>query len=376
MFDTQFSFLDFSLLLFICLIMYFFKKQLFKIEVTTSHKELNMDQITSFLNKHGGSHLSHLIFLQDKEVYWANNQKVLIAYKKISNKLIVLGDPIGDPSFIEDGIREFDEYSRKRGLKPVYYQVNTQNMALYQDMGYQFLKLGEEGLVNLNNFTLEGKKNGKLRTSMNKLSRDSFTFHVIHPPYSNKLISNIKTISDSWLGDNKEKGFSVVSFTEEYVSRFPLATLCDGQGTIVAFATLATDYKNSISIDLMRKTTDSPNGTMDVLFVHIFNWAKENHYQVCSLGMAPLANVGTSCSPFHFEKLLRLAYLHGNSIYKFKGLKAFKSKFACCWEPKYLAYKKTCLPIVLIQLILLINSKPNPTYVMVDKIKYFLRKAS
>ncbi|MBE4909011.1 DUF2156 domain-containing protein [Bacillus luteolus] len=376
MFDTQFSFLDFSILLIICLIMYFFKKQLFKIEVTTCYKELNMDQITSFLKKHGGSHLSHLIYLQDKEVYWTTNQKVLIAYKRIANKLIVLGDPIGDPSFIGYGIREFDEYSRKRGLKPVYYQVNTQNLDYYKDMGYEFLKLGEEGLVNLNNFTLEGKKNGKLRTSMNKLTRSSFTFRVIHPPYSNKLISDIKTISESWLGNNKEKGFSVVSFTEEYVSRFPLAILSDGQGNIVAFATLATDYKNSISIDLMRKTDDSPNGTMDVLFVHIFNWAKEHHYQFCSLGMAPLANVGTSCSSFHFEKLLKLAYLHGNSLYKFKGLRAFKSKFACGWEPKYLAYKKTWIPIVLFQLILLINSKPNPTYVMVDKLRYFLRRAS
>ncbi len=375
MFDTQFSFLDFSILLLICFIMYFFKKQLFKIELTTCYKELNMDQITSFLKKHGGSHLSHLIYLQDKEVYWTTNQKVLIAYKKIANKLIVLGDPIGDPLFIGDGIREFDEYSRKRGLKPVYYQVNAQNLDYYKDMGYQFLKLGEEGLVNLKNFTLEGKKNSKLRTSMNKLTRSSFEFRVIHPPYSNTLISEIKTISDSWLGNNKEKGFSVVSYTEEYVSRFPLAILCDGQGNIVAFATLATDYKNSISIDLMRKTVDSPNGTMDVLFVHIFNWAKEHDYQVCSLGMAPLANVGTSCSSFHFEKILRLAYLHGNSLYKFKGLKAFKSKFACGWEPKYLAYKRTWIPIVLFQLILLINSKPNPT-VMVDKLKFLLRKAS
>lgn len=376
MFDTQISFLDFGLLLFVCLIIYYFKRQLFKIEVSTCHKEMNMDQITSFLKKHGGSHLSHLIYLQDKEVYWAMNQKVLIAYKRIANKLIVLGDPIGDTALIQDGIKEFDEYSRKRGLVPVYYQVNSQNLDLYQEMGYYSLKLGEEGLVNLKNFSLEGKRNSKLRTSMNKLSRNSFTFRVLHPPYSNKLMSEIKDISDAWLGENKEKGFSVVSFSEDYVSRFPLATLCDGEGNIVAFATLATDYKNSISIDLMRKSTNSPNGTMDVLFVHIFYWAKEHHYQSCSLGMAPLANVGTNCSSFHFEKLLRLAYLHGNSLYKFKGLKAFKSKFACGWEPKYLAYKKSWLPIVLIQLILLINSKPNPTYIMVDKLKFLLKKAS
>jgi phosphatidylglycerol lysyltransferase len=376
MLDTQLSFLDFGLLLVVCLLMYFFKKQLFKIEVSTCHKELNMNQITSFQKKYGGNHLSHLIYLQDKEVFWAMDQKVIISYKRIANKLIVLGDPIGEASNFLGAIKEFDEYSQKRGLKPIYYQVNPKYMANYQQMGYQFLKLGEEGLVNLSEFSTEGKQKAKLRTSLNKLSRSSYTFRVVHPPYTTNLMSEVKAISDSWLGDSKEKGFSVVSFSEEYVSRFPLAILCDGHGKIVAFATLANDYKNSISIDLMRKSTDSPNGTMDVLFVHIFCWAKEHNYQTCSLGMAPLANVGTNCSSFHVEKLLRLAYLHGNSLYKFKGLKAFKSKFASGWEPKYLAYKRTWLPIVLIQLILLINSKPRPTYLMVDKIKYLLKRAS
>ncbi|MFS0638820.1 phosphatidylglycerol lysyltransferase domain-containing protein [Mesobacillus foraminis] len=93
----------------------------------------------------------------------------------------------------------------------------------------------------------------------------------------------------------------------------------------------------------MRKSSHSPHGTMDVLFIHIFNWAKEKGYHTCSLGMAPLSNVGKCKHSFLSEKLIRLAYLHGNSLYKFKGLKEFKSKFACTWEPKYLAYKTTFL---------------------------------
>jgi phosphatidylglycerol lysyltransferase len=40
---------------------------------------------------------------------------------------------------------------------------------------------------------------------------------------------------------------------------------------------IATDYKKSITIDLMRKLADSPHGTMDVLFIHIFKWAKEKN---------------------------------------------------------------------------------------------------
>lgn len=334
-----------------------------------------MDQLISFLTENGGNHVSHLFFLQDKEFYWAAQEKVLIVYKRTANKLVVLGDPIGEESSIQEAIKEFSEYSKGKGLKPIFYQISPKYMAYYHETGYRFLKLGEEGTVNLQNFSLAGKQGAKLRTRFNKFTRNSYTFKVLKPPYSKQLLSEIKEISDSWLGNQNEKGFSVVSFSEDYVSRFPLALLCDPAGKIIAFATLATDYKKSISIDLMRKSASSPHGTMDVLFIHIFNWAKENEYKTCSLGMAPLSNVGECKHSFLSEKLIRLAYLHGNSLYKFKGLKEFKSKFACTWEPKYLAYKTSFLPATLIQLILLINSRPVPKKKVVEKIFYLFYKA-
>lgn len=321
------------------------------------NSDVQLDKVTSFLKEYGGNHASHLIFLQDKEIYWAQNEKVFIVYKNVANKLIVLGDPIGDESYIMATIKEFIAYCKSKGKKAIFYQINPRFMHYYHEAGYRFLKLGEEGKVNLDNFSIAGKQGAKLRTRVNKFNRNNVQFSVLYPPYSEQMLSDLQNISHSWLGNQKEKGFSVVSYKEEYVSRFPVAIMRDSTGNLIAFATLATDHKASIAIDLMRKSSDSPHGTMDVLFVHIFHWAKEKGYQTCSLGMAPLANVGNCQHSFFREKLIHLAYQHGNSLYKFKGLKEFKSKFACTWEPKYLAYKKSFLPLVLIHLLLLINKR-------------------
>jgi phosphatidylglycerol lysyltransferase len=258
----------------------------------------------------------------------------------MANKFMVLGDPIGAEAKIKEAIKEFCEYSKSRGFKPVFYQISPQFMHYYHDSGFRFLKVGEEGLVNLQQFSLEGKQGAKLRTKWNKFTRNSYTFRVINFFYSYHLLSEIKDFYYSWLGSQKEKGFSVVSFSKEYVSRFPIALLHNPEGKAIAFATLATDYKNTVTIDLMRKYSDSPYGTMDVLFIHIFQWAKNNGYQTCSLGMTPLSNVGSCKHSNTSEKLIRLAYLYGNSMYNFKGLKEFKGKFTSNWEPKYLAYKK------------------------------------
>lgn len=336
--------------------------------------DIDMNEVTAFLKQYGGNHASHLIFLQDKEFFWAQEHRVLIVYKKIADKLVVLGDPVGDENFIQAAVKEFHTYSEDKGLKPVFYQVSPTYMHYYHENGYRFLKLGEEGRVDLDRFSLTGKKGAKLRTSLNKFTRDFCTFRVMRPPYSDELLAELKHISSSWLGEQKEKGFSVSSFREEYVSRFPIALLFDGNGEILAFATLASDYKTSLTIDLMRRAAGCPAGTMDVLFIHIFNWAKDKGYQTCSLGMAPLSNVGTSKHAFLGEKLFRFAYLHGNTLYNFKGLKEYKSKFACTWEPKYLAYKKSFLPTTMVHLFLLINRQPQPEEKI--KRKYLFKRTS
>jgi phosphatidylglycerol lysyltransferase len=371
MFDTTLWY--FLILIFVFVTFYKINKLKTKNSLTTSNIDSLLERVIAFLEENGGNHLSHLILLQDKDVYWAVEEQVLIVYKRIGNKIVVLGDPIGPESLIPKSIKEFQEYGVSKGLKPIFYQISPRFMHLYHDTGYRFLKLGEEGVVNLHNFSIEGKQGAKLRTRLNKFTRNSYTFSVIMPPYSKAILSELKGISDAWLGNQKEKGFSVVSFSEEYVSCFPVALLNDPEGKVLAFATLATDHKKSITIDLMRKFPNSPHGTMDVLFIQIFKWAKENGYQNCSLGMAPLSNVGDCKYSFQSEKFIRLAYLHGNSMYNFKGLKEFKSKFASGWEPKYLAYRETFLPVVIIHLLLLINSTPHPKSV-VDKIKYLMKK--
>ncbi|TSI10711.1 phosphatidylglycerol lysyltransferase domain-containing protein [Lysinibacillus sp. BW-2-10] len=332
----------------------------------------NCEMIEHFLKEKGGNHVSHLFFLQDKDFFWTENQKALIVYKRVFNTIFVLGDPIGEQTEIKNAINEFCQFNRENNLTPIFYQVSPEYMQYYHESGYRFLKVGEEGIVNLSQFSLEGKKGAKLRTRVNKFTKNDFTFRVVEPPYSHHFLSELKSISDAWLGNVKEKGFSVVSFSEDYVSRFPIALLCNAEGKIIAFATLATNYKHKITIDLMRKATDSPHGTMDVLFIHIFNWAKENGYEHCSLGMSPLSNVGNCKNAFLSEKAIRLVYLYGNSKYNFRGLKEFKDKFATSWEPKYIAYKKAFLPVMFLQLILLINKKQaieknSPDQTMIQK---------
>lgn len=108
----------------------------------------------------------------------------------------------------------------------------------------------------------------------------------------------------------------------------------------------------------MRFKPGPPSGTLDYIFLSLFEWAKEEGYHVFNIGMSPLSNVGQSKYSFLSEKIAAQIFLHGQYFYHLQGLKNFKDKYAEFWESKYVAYrKKTNLPFTMAQVTLLIGKK-------------------
>ena len=110
-------------------------------------------------------------------------------------------------------------------------------------------------------------------------------------------------------------------------------------GRIVAFANLwPGPRKVELSVDLMRFDHQAPKDVMEALFVHLLLWGKEQGYRWFALGMAPLSGFETSPVAPLWNRLAAFLYEHGEAVYNFQGLRAYKEKFDPVWEPRYLAY--------------------------------------
>jgi phosphatidylglycerol lysyltransferase len=317
-------------------------------------------RVRSHLNTYKGSGLAHLIFLHDKFLFWNQDKDVLFSYNVIADKMVVLGDPLGNQEKIFSSIEEIMETSDRYGYQPVFYQVHSETIPFLHGNGFDFFKLGEEAIVRLSEYSLSGKKAKNLRALKNKFDREGFLFRVFDPPFSDQLMMELKYVSDEWLRGRKEKGFSLGYFDPDYLQHAPIGILKDHTGNLLGFASLMPNYdqNETISVDLMRFLPNSPNGTMDYLFLSLIEWAKRSGYSCFNLGMAPLANVGNSKFSFLSERIAAQIYLHGQLFYHFKGLKEFKEKYADHWEPKYLAYrKKSSLPITMLQVTMLISKR-------------------
>lgn len=317
-------------------------------------------RILDHLQQYGGSTLAHLIFLHDKYVFWNQKETVLFSYQKYANKMVVLGNPIGEKEDLIDAIEELAEKADLYGYTPVYYEVSQSLLPSFHENGYDFFKLGEEGFVNLESFSMEGSKRKNARTLLNKYAREDIHFEVVHPPFSDDFLKELEDVSLQWLNNRKEKGFSLGYFDKHYLNQSDIALVRGKESQVLGFASLIPVYdgRQTLSVDLMRFIPAAPKGVMDFIFLSLFLWSKEQGYKRFNMGMAPLSNVGMSKFSFLSEKIASQIFEHGQSFYQFQGLRRFKDKYANHWEPKYLAYRRqSSLLFTMMQITFLISRK-------------------
>ncbi|AUJ29228.1 bifunctional lysylphosphatidylglycerol flippase/synthetase MprF [Liquorilactobacillus hordei] len=301
-------------------------------------------KIKEVVEKYGGNETSHLAYLKDKQFYFFQKNEenqLFFMYKKKADKIIVMGEPVGNREYLREAVTKLMTDADVQGYQLVFYEIGNELTLLLHDLGFDFLKTGEEGFVELSSFTLAGKKQRAQRALMNKFERDNYSFSFEMPPFSKKKLAEFKEISDEWLDGQVEKGFSLGFFDEYYLNQAPIAVIRDSEGNAVAFASMMpTGGKRVLSIDLMRHKKNAPSGIMDKIFISLFEYGREEQYEYFNLGMAPLSNVGRSSYSFIEERAAHLIYEYGYRIYGFQGLRAYKEKYVTDWYPKYTAYRR------------------------------------
>ena len=308
--------------------------------------------------RHSEKTYSNLVLTGDKSIIFDKDKDSFIMYGISGKSMIAMGDPVGNDEGISELIWYFYEMAMKNEKKVVFYEIGREYLNFYLDIGLNILKIGEEALVNLKEFSLDGSKKKGLRHTFNKLQKDGCTFSIIPKNQVDSIIHELKNISDAWLDLKKgtEKKFSLGNFDSEYIKNFQIGVV-EKDGRIIAFCNLwETTSKNELSVDLMRYHPDSPDSVMEFLFINLMLWGKENGYKWFNMGMAPLSGIeGNELSTF-WNRLGNFIFNIGGYFYNFKGLRQYKEKFSPVWEPKYIAFSgNLSLPNILKDILFLVS---------------------
>ena len=301
---------------------------------------LELERPRELVDKFGKSALDYFKTYQDKMIFEPENLNAFIAYRPAGSFAVVLENPVAEnEEQMSSCISQFDRFCFEIGLKSIYYRVPEQDLHVYKNLKKKIMFLGQEGIVDLNVFSLEGGAKKSIRNALSKVKDRGYKTHVHTPPIKDGLLQKIKSVSDEWLEDTgrSEIIFSQGMFIWGELKQQTLITVENSEEKIVAFLNLVPDFaKGEGTCDLIRKTTDAPNGVMDFLIVELFRYLKSEGYSSVNIGFAPMSGLN---DPHTFkEKSMKFAYEKIRGFSQYKGLREYKEKFATVWENKYLIY--------------------------------------
>ena len=236
---------------------------------------------------------ANLALLGDKHFVFSSSGRSFIMFGVHGGSWIAMGEPIGPQEDRQEILWQFRELSDRHGALPAFYQITPEGLPQFLELGLTCQKLGEEALVPLDGFSIEGLRHKRLRYTLRHLRRDGCRFEVVPVEDVPGILDAVAVISSAWLKSKnvREKGFSIGRFDPAYMRNFPTAVV-RREEQILAFANLWTSgSRRELSVDLMRFAEDAPNGIMEYLFLELMLWGKEQGYGRFSLGPVPLAGL-------------------------------------------------------------------------------------
>ena len=280
-----------------------------------------------------------LAYARDKRLLFTAARDAFLMYQIQGSSWIVMGDPVGPTAAWSELLWRIRALADAAQGRLLLYQIGTEGLDLAIGMGLEIVKYGEEAMIDLAGFEIDTPQLRSLRKAERRAARAGATFEVVRVDQVSLILDELKDVSDEWLRikGNREKRFSLGRFDPDYLRRFDCAVVRQ-QGSIIAFANLwALPNKSEISVDLMRHKAETPPNAMDFLFANLLAWGKARGYGRFNLGLAPLSGIeGRRLAPA-WARAAKLVFLHGERLYGFRGLRAYKEKFAPSWEPRYIA---------------------------------------
>jgi phosphatidylglycerol lysyltransferase len=289
-----------------------------------------------------------LALMADKSILFSDSGRSFLMFGKRGRSWIALFDPVGPREEWPALIDRFVRMSRAHGGRAAFYQVRPENLPIYLDAGFSVMKLGEDAVVSLPEFTLKGGAAAHLRYALKRGERDGLEFELLPPERLAPHMGDLAEISAKWLESRRgeEKGFSVAAFEPNYLARQHVALLRE-RGRAVAFVSvMVTRSGGEATVGLMRNSGPNSPVAMEYLITRLILALKERELTSLSLGAAPLAGVRAAPLSSRWNRLASLIWKHGDRFYNFQGLRTFKSKFSPIWQPRYFAASGSLGPFV------------------------------
>lgn len=298
-------------------------------------------QASKQVHLYGTNSISYFALDSDKTYFFSQSGKSVISYVLEGSTAVVAGDPIGPEEEMASALQEFIAFCNEQDWTIVFWQIRDQFKQLYQSAGLHMLKIGEDAVIDVQNFTLKGGAMANVRSSAKRAEKDGLEVVFYRGQVTDaSQRAQMEHISHTWLASKggSEMGFSMGHFDPQGDEEQLTALAVDKENKVHAFVTFVPIYgRNGWGLDLMRRAPQPAPGTMELLLARSLEYMKTAGFKMASLGLAPLSNVNAEEETFLSNSIDFLTVRFGNMANN-QSLFNFKKKFQPTWESRYLVY--------------------------------------
>jgi lysyl-tRNA synthetase class 2 len=202
--------------------------------------------------------------------------------------------------------------------------------------------LGDEAIVDLERFSLEGRPIRKVRQSVTRLSKAGFNAEL-HPvsALDAATAAEVELVLERGREGAPERGFSMAmdSIRGSHDADTLVVLARDGEGKVRGVLHFVPCYgRSAMSLSFMRRDPETPNGLTEFMVARATELLRDRGLREMSLNFAAFAKWMHSPANRLERSLGRLIAI-GNPFFQIESLYRFNAKFFPRWEPRYLVFE-------------------------------------
>ncbi|HTL84955.1 MAG TPA: phosphatidylglycerol lysyltransferase domain-containing protein, partial [Acidimicrobiia bacterium] len=313
---------------------------------SSSLRPVSRDRARFLVEKYGADSLSYFALRNDKELFGFRDS--FVAYGVHNGVALVSPDPIGPVSQRADAWGAFREFADEHGWAVAVMGASPDWLPVYRTSGMHDLYIGDEAVVDVRRFKLDGKANKSLRQSVGRVEKLGYRVAFFDPAtLTDELRTELRGLMTESRKGDVERGFSMT-----------LGRAFDAadEGLLLAVAFDTNDHAtgfcqyvparsiNGWSLDLMRRSEapDVPNGLTEFIVVETIDHLRERGDIGLALNFATFRAVLASEMGDRLMHRAQKWFLERMSdSMQIESLWTFNEKFSPEWHPRYACYDST-----------------------------------
>jgi lysyl-tRNA synthetase class 2 len=305
-------------------------------------------ELRRLLDRWGGvDSLSYFALRDDRSVVFSPTVKSAVTYRVVGTVSLAAGDPVGDPEAWPGAVNAWLEEARSFGWVPAVLGASERGAQAFHRAGMDALELGDEAVVQVGEFSLDGRSMRGVRQAVARCERAGLkvTSHRVADLDPDEL-AHIRELADRWRDGTVERGFSMAlgRLGDPVDDRAVLVLATDADGDIRGLLHFVPWGRDGLSLDLMRRDRTAENGVVEQMVAGLMAAAGSLGVRRVSLNFAVFRSVfarGERLGAGPVLRLWRSVLLGASRFWQIESLYRANAKYQPEWVPRFVCFRSS-----------------------------------